>query len=113
MDYQSIAKECVKDGLQFVNPYDLLTDIVPEYYSKELLDNARRARIDSFVKTTRVAEGADPSSIPIKCYAPCHALFNTDSVFSNFKDERSIKEYNTSGFCHRCQHYISEEVFTQ
>ena len=76
-------------------------------------ENGCRARIDSFVKTTRVAEGMDPSTIPIKCYAPCHVLFNTDSVFSDFKDELSVKEYNLSGFCQRCQDYIFEEVFTQ
>ena len=113
MDFQSIAKECVKDGLCFPNPDNICMADVPKDVKKRVQDNACRARIDSFVKTTRVAEGMDPSTIPIKCYAPCHVLFNTDSVFSDFKDELSVKEYNLSGFCQRCQDYIFEEVFTQ
>ena len=110
MDYQGIAKECIQDGLQFPNPDKILIANVPEAKFKEVLDNVRRARIGSFVKTTRVSEGMDPSTIPFKCYAPCHVLFNTDSVFSDFKDELSVKEYNLSGFCQRCQDYIFEKV---
>ena len=110
MDFQSIAKECVKDGLCFPNPDKIFIANVSKAQLKESLDTGRRARIDSVVKTTRVAEGMDPSTIPIKCYAPCHVLFNTDSVFSDFKDELSVKEYNLSGFCQRCQDFIFEEV---
>ena len=106
MDYQGIAKECIQDGLQFPNPDNIFIANVPEDKFKEVLDNSRRARIESFVKTTRVAEGTYPSSIPIKCFAPCHVLFGTDSVFSDFKDECSIKEYNLSGMCQKCQDHI-------
>ena len=106
MDYQGIAKECIQDGLQIPNSDNIFIANVPEDKFKEVLENARRARIDSFVKTTRVAEGTDPSSISIKCFAPCHVLFGIDSSFSDFKDELSIKEYNLSGFCQKCQGYI-------
>ena len=107
MDYQSIAKECIQDGLHIP---DMVVNGNPSDREKEnyqnLFDHIRRARIDSFVKATRVAEGTDPSSIPIKCYAPCHEQVGTDSVFSDFKDEGSIKEYRLSGMCQKCQDHI-------
>ena len=87
MDYQGIARVCIKDGLKIPQ-----MDVDQEERFQRFFDNARRARIDSFIKTKAVAEGTDPSSIPIKCYAPCHEVVGTDSVFSEFKDELSIKE---------------------
>ena len=87
MDYQHIAKECTKEGLQL--PEMNAGNTSTKY--RQLLDNARRARIDSFVKTLQVADGSNPSSVSIKCFAPCHELFNSESSFSDFKDESSIK----------------------
>jgi hypothetical protein len=106
MDYQRIARVCIKDGLQIPNSDNIFIANVLEDKFKEMLDNSRRARIDSYYKTKQVAEGTDPSSIPIKCYAPCHEQVGTDSVFSDFKDEGSIKEYRLSGMCQKCQDYI-------
>ena len=107
MDYQGIAKECIQDGLQIPemvlegNPTN--TEIVT--YTR-LSRHINKARTDSYNKTKQVAEGTDPSSIPIKCYAPCHEQVGTDSVFSDFKDEGSIKEYRLSGMCQKCQDRI-------
>ena len=102
MDYQHIAKECTKEGLQL--PEMNASNTSTKY--RQLLDNARRARIDSFVKTLQVADGSNPSNIPITCYAPCHEMVGGTSVYSDFKDESSIKEYMLSGMCQACQKMI-------
>ena len=107
MDYQGIARVCIKDGLQIpdmvLNRNPTNTEIVT--YTR-LSRHIGKARTDSYNKTKQVAEGTDPSSIPIKCYAPCHEVVGTDSVFSEFKDELSIKEYMLSGMCQKCQDKI-------
>ena len=102
MNYQVIAKECIKQGLQF--PEMDASNTSPKY--RQLLDNARRARIDSFVKTKSVADGSNPGDITIKCYAPCHEMVGGTPVYSDFKDESSIKEYMLSGMCQACQKMI-------
>ena len=99
MDYQRIAKECTKHRLQIL-------DMVVDGNLQRLVDNARRARIDSYIKTKQVADGSNPNNISIKCYAPCHEMVGGTSVFSDFKDESNIKEYMLSGMCPACQKMI-------
>ena len=107
MDFQGIAKKCASKGLYIP---EMVVNGNPNAQDKanytKLHDHIKRARIDSFVKTTRVAEGADPSTIPIKCYLPAHELYGTDSVYSDFKDELSIKEYMLSEMCQKCQDHV-------
>ena len=102
MNYQAIAKDCIKQGIQF--PEMDTSNTSPKY--RQLFDNARRARVDSFIKTKQIADGSDPHSRSIICYAPCHEGVRSDSVYSDFKDESSIKEYMLSGMCWRCQKMI-------
>ena len=107
MDFQSIAKECASKGLHIP---EMVVNGNPNKQDQanynNLHDHIKRARIESYVNTRRVAEGTDPSNIPIKCYLPAHELYGTDSVYSDFKDELSIKEYMLSGMCQKCQDHV-------
>ena len=107
MDFQSIAKNCTSKGLQIpeMDLHGNPTNMEIIAYTR-LFRHIRKARKDSYNKTKQVAEGTDPSNIPIKCYLPAHELYGTDSVFSDFRDELSVKEYMLSGMCQKCQNHV-------